>query len=178
MQLVDELSMIYTTCIMVYASFSYSRSTRFSVFLGIGLLALAGFITVYYHITKDPLFHQNSYAILTATVCNTRRCSGRDHQELTAGTFVCTGPLQEHVHHGEAAPPQPQHQEPGKGAQDPPTDVADGGDRSLRLLDWVPDLEPGQRLLRDGAALEATDGASLGHGAGGPCLVASDDWTW
>lgn len=68
MQLVDELSMIYTTCIMVYASFSYSRSPRFSVFLGIGLTALAAFITVYYHKTKDPLFHQNSYAILTATV--------------------------------------------------------------------------------------------------------------
>lgn len=60
--------MIYTTCIMVYATFSYSKSPRFSILLGIGLMALSAFITGYYHITKNPLFHQNSYAILTATV--------------------------------------------------------------------------------------------------------------
>lgn len=79
MQLVDELSMIYTTCIMVYASFSYSRSPRFSIILGIGLLGLAAFITGYYHKTKDPLFHQNSYAILTATVRDTHpRCGSAE----------------------------------------------------------------------------------------------------
>ncbi|OLN92899.1 Alkaline ceramidase 3 [Colletotrichum chlorophyti] len=68
MQLVDELSMIYTTCLMVFATFSFSKSTRFAVFLGSGLVLLAGFITSYYHITKDPLFHQGCYAALTATV--------------------------------------------------------------------------------------------------------------
>jgi dihydroceramidase len=46
MQLVDELSMIYTTCLMMHASFSYSRSQVFSVVLGVGLLSLAGSITV------------------------------------------------------------------------------------------------------------------------------------
>lgn len=46
MQLVDELSMIYTTCLMMHASFSYSRSQIFSVALGVGLLSLAGSITV------------------------------------------------------------------------------------------------------------------------------------
>lgn len=46
MQLVDELSMIYTTCLMMHASFSYSRSQMFSVVLGVGLLSLAGSITV------------------------------------------------------------------------------------------------------------------------------------
>lgn len=46
MQLVDELSMIYTTCLMMYASFAYSRSRAFSVVLGVSLLALAGSITV------------------------------------------------------------------------------------------------------------------------------------
>lgn len=46
MQLVDELSMIYTTCLMMYASFSFSRSKVFSVVLGAGLLGLAAFITV------------------------------------------------------------------------------------------------------------------------------------
>jgi dihydroceramidase len=68
MQLVDELSMIYTTCIMVYATFSYGRSRRFSITLAIGLLSLAIFITGYYHYLQDPLFHQNAYAALTATV--------------------------------------------------------------------------------------------------------------
>lgn len=88
MQLIDELSMIYTTCLMMYASFAYSRSRYFSTVLGTGLLALAGSITVwsflyvmlgvvdislitlqlYYHLTKDPVFHQVAYAILTATI--------------------------------------------------------------------------------------------------------------
>jgi dihydroceramidase len=95
MQLVDELSMIYTTCLMMHASFAYSRSRTFSAVLGIGLLSLSGSITVsasylvhecrgigdpcfrtkrlreaqvYYHVTKDPVFHQVAYAFLTATV--------------------------------------------------------------------------------------------------------------
>ena len=68
MQLVDELSMIYTTCIMCYATFSYAKPRQFSVWLAIGLVALAAFITAYYHYLQDPVFHQNAYAILTATV--------------------------------------------------------------------------------------------------------------
>ncbi|KAL7820514.1 ceramidase [Trichoderma aethiopicum] len=68
MQLVDELSMIYTTCLMVHASFAYLRSRTFSAILGIALLSLAGSITVYYHVTKDPVFHQVAYGFLTATV--------------------------------------------------------------------------------------------------------------
>ena len=46
MQLVDELSMIYTTCLMLYASLAYSRSRCFSWILGTGLLSVAGSITV------------------------------------------------------------------------------------------------------------------------------------
>lgn len=68
MQLVDELSMIYTTCLMAYASFSYSRSTRVRIILAISLLSLAVFITLYYHYLQDPVFHQNAYALLTAVV--------------------------------------------------------------------------------------------------------------
>jgi dihydroceramidase len=68
MQLVDELSMIYTTCIMFYATFSYAKSARFSVLLGIFLVSLAIFITLYYHYLQDPEFHQNAYALLTAIV--------------------------------------------------------------------------------------------------------------
>ncbi|KAB8278806.1 ceramidase [Aspergillus minisclerotigenes] len=68
MQLVDELSMIYTTCLMCYASFSYSRPTSVRVFLAIALTSLAVFITLYYHYLQDPVFHQNAYAILTIVV--------------------------------------------------------------------------------------------------------------
>ncbi len=48
MQLVDELSMIYTTCIMFYACFSFGTSRRVSHLLATGLVALSAFITVGY----------------------------------------------------------------------------------------------------------------------------------
>lgn len=68
MQLVDELSMIYTTCLMCFATFSYGRSRPFSAILGGGLLGLAWFITARYYKTKDPQFHQDAYGVLTAIV--------------------------------------------------------------------------------------------------------------
>ncbi|OKL60227.1 hypothetical protein UA08_04625 [Talaromyces atroroseus] len=68
MQLVDELSMIYTTCLMCYASFSYSRSSAVKKFLAVSLTGLAVFITLYYHYLQDPVFHQNAYALLTTVV--------------------------------------------------------------------------------------------------------------
>lgn len=46
MQLVDELSMIYTACLMCYATFSFSKSQAFRQVLGTGLVSLAAFITV------------------------------------------------------------------------------------------------------------------------------------
>jgi len=68
MQLIDELSMIYTTCFSCYASFSYRRTRAQSTILGTLLLALAIFITLYYHYLQDPTFHQNAFAILICTV--------------------------------------------------------------------------------------------------------------
>lgn len=68
MQLVDELSMIYTTCLMAYASFSYSRPNSVRIVLGVSLASLAVFITLYYHYLQDPVFHQNAYALLTIVV--------------------------------------------------------------------------------------------------------------
>jgi len=46
MQLVDELSMIYTACLMCYATFSFSQSRATRQILGLGLASLAIFITV------------------------------------------------------------------------------------------------------------------------------------
>lgn len=68
MQLVDELSMIYTTCLMAYASFSYSRGTAFRIVLAISLIGLSLFITLYYHYLQDPAFHQIAYALLTTVL--------------------------------------------------------------------------------------------------------------
>jgi dihydroceramidase len=68
MQLVDELSMIYTTCIMVYALFSHRQSTRARITMFLAILSLAVYITGYYYYIQDPKFHQNMFALLTAVV--------------------------------------------------------------------------------------------------------------
>jgi dihydroceramidase len=68
MQLFDELSMIYTICLMVYACFSYSRGRTFRIILAISLVALSLFITLYYHYLQDPAFHQNVHGLLTTIV--------------------------------------------------------------------------------------------------------------
>ena len=68
MQLIDELSMIYTTCLMCYATFSYSKSRQYTLYLALALISLAIFITLYYHYLQDPAFHQNAYAFLTVVV--------------------------------------------------------------------------------------------------------------
>ena len=60
--------MIYTTCIMWYATFSYRKSRMYSIILAVALAGLALFFTGYYHYLKDPTFHQNAYAILTTAV--------------------------------------------------------------------------------------------------------------
>jgi dihydroceramidase len=67
-QLVDELNMIYTTCLMMYASLSYSRPTMYQAMLGVFLTLFCGFITLYYHYLQDPTFHQNVYAALTVFI--------------------------------------------------------------------------------------------------------------
>jgi dihydroceramidase len=60
--------MIYTTCIMFYAIFSHGRTTSTKVLIALLVVVLAVFITLYYHYLKDPLFHQNMFALLTAIV--------------------------------------------------------------------------------------------------------------
>lgn len=66
MQLWDELSMIYTTCLMLFASFSYARSSLFSFFLGVGLLGLSTFISVRHRILTPRVItdlHRRRYII-------------------------------------------------------------------------------------------------------------------
>ncbi|KAH9838958.1 Ceramidase [Teratosphaeria destructans] len=68
MQLVDELSMIYTTCLMFWATFGYDRGLAVKWALGFFTAGIAVGITAYYHYLQDPTFHQNAYAVLTALV--------------------------------------------------------------------------------------------------------------
>ena len=68
MQLLDELAMIYTTCVMFYATFSHKRSARAAMLVFALAVFIAAFITAYYYHIKDPLFHQNAFALLTAVV--------------------------------------------------------------------------------------------------------------
>jgi dihydroceramidase len=60
--------MVYTTCVLFYAVFSHGTSARSRILLSIFLVVLALFITGYYHYLKDPLFHQNMFALLTTIV--------------------------------------------------------------------------------------------------------------
>lgn len=68
MQLLDELSMVYTTCIMFYAIYSHQQSPRVQVIIGSLIALLAVTITLVYHYLGDPLFHQNAFALLTVMV--------------------------------------------------------------------------------------------------------------
>ena len=60
--------MIYTSCLMLWATFAYARSPVVQTALGIFCASLAIFITGYYHYLQDPTFHQIAYAFLTAAV--------------------------------------------------------------------------------------------------------------
>lgn len=68
MQLLDELSMIYTACILFFATFEHGRSPKAKVVLAAITTSIAMSVTGYYHYLGDPVFHQNMFALLTAVV--------------------------------------------------------------------------------------------------------------
>lgn len=68
MQLLDELAMVYTTCILFYATFSHGRSTAARIGVAGLTTGIAAFVTGYYHYLGDPKFHQDTFALLTAIV--------------------------------------------------------------------------------------------------------------
>lgn len=67
-QLLDELPMIYATCIPFWSVFSEFRTTRQSVFVGIGIFSAANLLTMIYLKIKDPTLHQAAYGILNAAI--------------------------------------------------------------------------------------------------------------
>ncbi|RKF60325.1 Alkaline ceramidase 3 [Erysiphe neolycopersici] len=68
MQLVDELSMIYTVCFMCYATFSFERPKIFRQILGTSLLFLSLSITLSYYYLQIPAFHQVAFGVLLTIV--------------------------------------------------------------------------------------------------------------
>lgn len=67
-QLLDELPMIYTTCIPVWFSFGYQRSRRFQDICGWVIFLGAMALTIIYIIFRNPTIHQAAYGALNVTI--------------------------------------------------------------------------------------------------------------
>jgi dihydroceramidase len=68
MQLLDELSMIYMTCISFYVMYSFNQPRMVRLFVFVFITSVAVFVTGYYHYLKDPSFHQKTFTLLAAVV--------------------------------------------------------------------------------------------------------------
>jgi dihydroceramidase len=70
MQLLDELSMIYCSCVALYAVISpdLNHSPLLQKLFLAFVISLAIFISGYYHFLQDPAFHQTCFAIIVAIV--------------------------------------------------------------------------------------------------------------
>jgi dihydroceramidase len=53
---------------MFYAIFAHGKSRQISTLIGLLSAGIATFVTGYYLYIKDPVFHQNAFAILTIIV--------------------------------------------------------------------------------------------------------------
>lgn len=169
MQLADELPMIYTTCIMGFATFAYGKGTVFRLWLGSALLGLAASITVSH---RTPLLcHSNDSKL--------NKCpdilSYHQKPSLPPGYLRrlddsphLQGLLRHEVGDGAGASPE----ESRKGRQDHGTDELSCDDGRLTVPDWLCFLELGQHILSPSHIVEVADSAPMVHRIGGPRLVA------
>ncbi|KAH3680649.1 hypothetical protein WICMUC_000206 [Wickerhamomyces mucosus] len=67
-QLLDELPMIYATCIPIWSVFSEGQSQLISIWIGIFTLFGAYLLTSIYLYFKDPTIHQVTYALLNVFI--------------------------------------------------------------------------------------------------------------
>ncbi|CAG8550436.1 12899_t:CDS:2 [Funneliformis mosseae] len=67
-QLLDELPMIYTTCILTHNIFETGEKRRFGLYLPLALFTYASGVTAAYLYINDPVFHQVSYALLVSII--------------------------------------------------------------------------------------------------------------
>lgn len=63
-QLLDELPMIYATCIPFWSVFSEFKSGKDSFMIAIGIFMAANLLTLIYLYVKDPTLHQAAYGFL------------------------------------------------------------------------------------------------------------------
>jgi hypothetical protein len=94
MQLVDELSMIYTACLMCYATFSFSRSRTVRRVLGTSLLSLAIFITVSREMAPPLHIYTNAKVALLSLPSRSNippECLRYYHSSCTFSIDVCHG---------------------------------------------------------------------------------------
>jgi dihydroceramidase len=68
MQLLDELPMLYATCVLIYSAFESERNNIHGWKLPATLTCIALLISAIYVFVKSPLFHQWSYGLLTAVL--------------------------------------------------------------------------------------------------------------
>lgn len=67
-QLLDELPMIYATCIPFWLIFSEFKTPLQSVGVAVGIFMAANLLTAVYLHLKDPTIHQVAYALLNAGI--------------------------------------------------------------------------------------------------------------
>ncbi|EGV63487.1 alkaline ceramidase ydc1 [Yamadazyma tenuis] len=67
-QLLDELPMIYATCVPFWSVFSEFRNPKDSVMIGVGIFMGANLLTLIYVWFKDPTLHQAAYGILNFVI--------------------------------------------------------------------------------------------------------------
>lgn len=95
MQLADELPMIYTVCIMGFATFSYRRPAKVQALIAAGLVGLAVFITVWitrylypfrYRLADMPLFRSTTSLPRTRSSTRLRTASSLPPPSSAAST--------------------------------------------------------------------------------------------
>lgn len=67
-QLLDELPMIYATCIPFWSVFSEFKTPRQSILVAVGIFTAANLLTVIYLYFRNPTIHQAAYGILNGFI--------------------------------------------------------------------------------------------------------------
>ncbi|RLV91935.1 Alkaline ceramidase YDC1 [Spathaspora sp. JA1] len=67
-QLLDELPMIYATCISFWSVFSEFKTKKQSRYIGWGIFTAANILTIIYLYFRDPTIHQTSYGLLNVLI--------------------------------------------------------------------------------------------------------------
>ncbi|OBA19991.1 alkaline phytoceramidase [Metschnikowia bicuspidata var. bicuspidata NRRL YB-4993] len=78
-QLLDELPMIYATCIPFWSVFSELRDGKGSLYVGVSTFVAANLLTWIYLKFKDPTIHQAAYGLMNAAIVFRSYRLTRDH---------------------------------------------------------------------------------------------------